>query len=175
MNIFSKLLIVGGVNETGGATPTRTARVSVSIGLKNGSPYFSGSGFYVQSGGGTQSGIVKDTGDVDISSLGSGNVSFTINLEDDVWAAGYRYPSVAHQAIAIVYYPSNSTTAPAAVFGSGSWPVEFTEPSISGDGKKLEFVDADNNDNAYEYSVALSKPGGGTIVLDPKIKNGGQN
>ncbi len=175
MNIFSKLLLVGGVNETVGATPTRTARVSVTIGLKNGSPYFSGSGFYVlTSGGGTQSGIVKDTGDVDISDMGSGDVSFSIDLDDEVWNAGYRFPSDVYQATAIVYYPPNSTTPPAAAFGQTNWPAEFDAPSISGGGKKLVFVDKDDDDSAYEYSIALNGPGG-RIVLDPKIKNGGQN
>jgi hypothetical protein len=155
---------------------TRTASVSVSIGLKDGAPHFASSGFSsTTDAGGMVTGIVANSGDVDISNIGAGNVSFSISLDAEAWGAGYRFPSPAHQAIAIVYYPANATTAPAAVFGPSTWPAEFSEPSISADGKKLQFVDADDNDNAYEYSVALNKPGGGTIVLDPKIKNGGHD
>lgn len=176
MNIFTKFLLVGGVNETVGATPTRTANAQATIGLKNGTPYFSSTGIGSHTaGGGTMSGMTLDTGDIDISNIGPGDVNFSINLDDDAWNAGYRFPGDVYQAIAIAYYPPNSTTPPAAAFGQSNWPDEFDPPSISDGGKKLVFIDKDDDKNVYEYSIALNKPGGGIIVLDPKIKNGGQN
>jgi len=172
MNILTQFLLIGGVNEP--VDSTRIASVSVTIGLKDGVPHFSASGFSLQQGRGMSSGIVLNTGDVDVSNMGTGDVTFTIRLDDEAWRAGYRFPSDAHQAVAIVYYPPNSPTAPDPVFGTGSWPAEFGEPGFSDGGKNLVFIDKDDNSDAYEYSVALNGPGG-RVVLDPKIKNGGNN
>jgi len=172
MNILSKLFLVGGVNET--ADPTRTANAWASIGLNNGELDFTASGDGQTSGGGHSGGIVKGSGDIDISSFSKGDVDFSIYLEDEIWNAGYRFPSDVYQAVAIAYAPSNSTTVPPAAFGKNNWPPEFGAPSFVEGGKKLVFVDKDDNNNVYEYSIAVIKPGGGHIVLDPKIKNGGQ-
>jgi len=191
MNIFSKLLLVGGVNET--ADPTRTANAWASIGLNNGELYFSASGdsqtsgggysggmvkgsgdIDISSGGGYSGGMVKGSGDIDISRFSKGDVNFSIFLEDEIWNAGYRFPSDVYQAVAIAYYPPKSTTVPPAAFGNNHWPPEFGAPSFVDGGKKLVFVDKDDNNSAYEYSIAVIKPGGERIVLDPKIKNGGQ-
>lgn len=175
MNILSQLALVGSVNETTDPTQTRIARANATIGLKNGQLYFSAAGFYQQSGGGVSSGIVQDSGELDISHFSKGDVDISINLDDEIWNAGYRFPSDIYQAVAIAYYPPNSTTTPPAVFGQQNWPSEFDAPNYTDGGKKLTFVDKDDDSNTYEYSIAVNKPGGGRIVLDPKIKNGGQD
>jgi len=171
MNILSKLLLVGGVNET--ADPTRTASAWASIGLKDGELYFSGSGNHQTSGGGMSGGIVKGSGELDLSGMPKGDVDISIFLEDEVWNAGYRFPSDVYQAVAIVYYPPNSSTAPEPVFGQGNWPSEFDAPSFTEGKKKLVFVDKDDDNSTYEYSITVIKPGGERVVLDPKIKNTG--
>ncbi len=61
------------------------------------------------------------------------------------------------------------------MFGQESWPSEFDAPSFADGGKKLAFVDKDDDSRTYEYSIAVNSPGGKRIVLDPKIKNGGQD
>lgn len=175
MNILSKLLLVGGVNESGDPSQTRIARANATIGLKDGKLYFSAAGFYQQSGGGVSSGIVQDSGELDISHFSKGDVNISINLDDEIWNAGYRFPSDIYQAVAIAYYPPDPTTIPEAVFGQESWPSEFDAPSFADGGKKLAFVDKDDDSRTYEYSIAVNSPGGKRIVLDPKIKNGGQD
>ncbi len=176
MNIFSRLLLVGGVNESIGATGTTTATANASIGLKNGQPYFASAGYgYQTTGGGSGSGILLDSGELDLSSIPKGDVTISINLNDDVWSAGYRFPGDVFQAVAIAFYQPNSTTAPTPVFGQPHWPAEFEAPSITNGGKTLTFIDKDDDSATYEYSIAIEKPGGGTVVLDPKIKNGGQD
>lgn len=174
MNLLSKFLLVGGVSEAD-ATQTSTASAFATIGLKNGTLYFAsaGSGGPTSSGG-RVSGIALGTGELDLTGIKPGDVNVSINLDDDVWNAGYRFPGDVYQAVAIAYYPANATTAPAPQFGQQNWPGEFGAPSLSDGGKKLIFVDKDDNNDAYEYSIAVNKPGGGTVVLDPKIKNGGQ-
>ena len=175
MNILSRLFLVGGVSETTGAAPTRIASANATIGLKDGKLYFASSGFGSQTPeGGMVTGMVLDSGELDLSSIpGAGDVTISINLDDAVWAAGYRFPSDIYQAVAIAVYPSNSTSVPPAVFGLGSWPNEFDAPVFDDGGKKLVFIDKDDDTNTYEYSIAVIKPGGERIVLDPKIKNGG--
>ncbi len=118
-------------------------------------------------------GIVKDTGELDLSHFPPGDVSISINLEDAVWNAGYRFPGDVYQAVAIVVYPPGSTTTPSPVFGHNNWPAEFDAPSFTAGGQKLAFVDKDDDVNAYEYSIAVKAPNGTITVLDPKIKNGG--
>jgi hypothetical protein len=174
MNLFSQLLLVGGVGDTGG---TQSAHAHATIGLKDGKLYFSDSGFSAQtSGGGTVSGITLDTGELDLSAIPLGSdVTITIVLADEIWNAGYRFPSDVYQAVAIAYYPAGTTTPPPAVFGSGNWPGEFLAPSFTEGGKKLVFIDKDDDRSNYEYSIAVNNPGGQRIVLDPKIKNGGQD
>lgn len=173
MNILSMLSLVGGVSET---TGSRVATAQATIGLKDGKLYFSSTGFGSQTPeGGMVTGMLLNSGELDLTSIpGSGDVTISINLDDDVWNAGYRFPSDIYQAVAIAFYPANSTTAPTPVFGQASWPAEFDAPSFSNGGKTLVFIDKDDDSSTYEYSIALSKSGA-RFVLDPKIKNGGQN
>lgn len=175
MNLFSIMSLVGGVNEAAGGSHTRVARANATIGLKNGQLIFASSGFYYQPGnGGSSSGMVLESGELDISNMRGGDVSISIALNDEIWNAGYRFPSDIYQAVAIAYYPPNSTNVPPAVFGQANWPGEFDAPSFADGGQKLQFVDKNDDDSTYEYSIAINKPDGQRIVLDPKIKNGGQ-
>jgi len=175
MDILSKLLLVGGVNETVDTTQPSTASAWASIGIKDGALYFSANGFHQTSGGGESGGMALGSGELDLSVIPPGDVTITIKLDDEVWNAGYRFPGDIYQAVAIAYYPPNSTSAPAPVFGQENWPAEFDAPSFAEGGKNLVFIDKDDDQSTYEYSIAINKPGGERIVLDPKIKNGGQD
>ena len=173
MNILSKLLLVGGVNDA--ADPTRNANAWASIGLNNGQLDFTASGESITQNGGQSGGIGRGSGDIDISSFSKGDVNLSVYLEDEIWNAGYRFPGDIYQAVAIAYYPPGSTTTPPVSFGQENWPAEFDAPGFSEGGKRINFVDKDDDVNVYEYSIAVIKPGGERVVLDPKIKNGGQD
>lgn len=152
-----------------------TSSATVAVGLDaNNKLHFASAGYYSSRGGGTQSGILLDSGEVDISNLPPGDVTFTITLNDDAYDAGYRFPSDPWQAVAIAYWEPGNPNPPTPVFGESNWPAEFTDPAVTADLRTLNFIDHDNDDAAYEYSIAVNGPGG-RYVLDPKVQNGGQD
>lgn len=144
---------------------------NVVIGLQNNAPYFSQASEGFCQNGGCQGGIVLNSGDIDLSNFPPGDVTITVTFDSAASGAGYRFPSDAYQAVAIaVAAPGGPPPTP--VFGSSNWPSDFDPPSVSGDGLTLTFVDEEEDQDVYEYSVGLNGPNG-RVVMDPKIENGG--
>jgi len=154
-------------------TNTQIGTAGIAIGLKGSSLVFAsaGEGFCV-TGGGCQSGITLNTGDVDLSSFPPGDVLITVTLGDDAYGAGYRLPTDGYQAVALAIDPPGDPTAPAPVFGQSNWPAAFLAPAVSADQKSVSWTDLESDQNVYEYSIALDGPSG-RVVMDPKIQNGG--
>jgi hypothetical protein len=153
------------------AAPIGSANVTVT--MTNGAPAFGtvSEGACTPGGGSCVSGInLAAAGNVDLSGFPPGDITININLDQSVTSAGYSFPSDAWQAVAIVVIPPGTVTAPIPVFGQANWPAEFDAPSVSS--ATLSFVDKDDDQNAYEYSIQLQGPNG-MMVMDPKIQGGG--
>lgn len=154
------------------AAPIGSANVTVA--MTNGQPAFGtvSEGACAPGGGSCGSGInLKAAGNVDLSGFPPGDITININLDGSVTGAGYSFPSDPWQAVAIAVIPPGSVTAPVPVFGQANWPAEFDAPSVSG--ATLSFVDKEDDQNAYEYSIQLRRSDGSMMVMDPKIENGG--
>lgn len=154
--------------EVGDTAPIGSANVTVT--LTNGAPAFgSVSEGACAPGGGCIGGInLNAAGDVDLTGFPAGDITINVNLDSSVTGAGYAFPSDAYQAVAIVVIPAGTVTAPIPVFGQANWPAEFDAPSVSG--ATLSFVDKEDDQQAYEYSIQLQGPNG-MMVMDPKIQN----
>ena len=155
------------------ADPNQIGTASISIGWQNNALVFAsaGEGFCV-TGGGCQSGIALNTGDVDLSSFPPGDVLITVTLDDDAYNAGFRLPRDGYEAVALAIDPPGEPTAPAPVFGQGNWPAGFLAPAVSPDQREVSWTDLESDQNVYEYSIGLDGPNG-RVVMDPKITNGG--
>ncbi|MGB7740365.1 MAG: hypothetical protein WBM03_14740, partial [Steroidobacteraceae bacterium] len=81
--------------------PNQIGTASIAVGWQNNALVFAsaGEGFCVK-GGGCQSGVVLNTGNVDLSSFPPGDVLITVALNDDAFNAGYRFPTDGYQAVA---------------------------------------------------------------------------
>lgn len=155
------------------AAPIGTANVTIT--MTNGAPAFSavGEGFCIV-GGSCAGGIdLNAAGNIDLSWFPPGDVTVTVALDASATGAGYSLPSDPYQAVAIVVIPPGTVTSPIPVFGQANWPAEFDAPSVSG--ASVVFIDKEDDQNAYEYSIQLIVPGGAMMVMDPKITNGGQD
>lgn len=153
--------------------PNQIGTAGVTIGWQNNALIFASAseGFCV-TGGGCQSGIVLNTGNIDLSSFPPGNVLITVTLGEDTYNAGFRLPTDGYQAVALAIDPPGEPTAPTPVFGQGNWPAGFLMPAVSSDRKSVTWTDLESDQNVYEYSIGLDGPNG-RVVMDPKISNGG--
>lgn len=157
--------------EVADAAPIGSANITVT--LTNGVPAFGAvsEGACAPGGGSCVSGInLNAAGNVDLSGFPPGDITVNVNLDSTVTGAGYSFPSDPYAAVAIVVIPPGTVTAPIPVFGQSNWPAEFDAPSVSG--ATLSFIDKEDDQNAYEYSITLQGPNG-ALVIDPKITNGG--
>ncbi|MDZ7628815.1 MAG: hypothetical protein U5J99_10485 [Parvularculaceae bacterium] len=153
------------------AAPIGSANVTVT--LTNGAPAFGAvsEGACAVGGGSCVSGVnLNAAGNVDLSGFPAGDITINVNLDASVTGAGYSFPSDPYQAVAIVVIPAGTITAPIPVFGQANWPAEFDAPSVSS--AALSFVDKEDDQKAYEYSIQLQGPNG-MLVMDPKIQGGG--
>jgi len=141
----------------------------------SGQPAFGASGGGGCANGGCFSGInMAAQGNIDLGGFPPGDVALTIKFDDKAWAAGYRFPSDVWQAIGIAVIPPGSITDPIPGFGQQYWPIrEFTPPVLAAGGKSIVFTDYDDETDVYEYAINLIRPNGSSMLLDPKIKNGG--
>ncbi|MFN0023521.1 MAG: hypothetical protein ACKVS5_06435 [Parvularculaceae bacterium] len=159
------------IDAVADAAPIGSANITVT--MTNGLPAFGtvSEGACAVGGGSCLSGInLAAAGNVDLTGFPPGDITINVNLDNTVTGAGYSFPSDPYQAVAIVVIPPNSTTAPIPVFGQANWPAEFNAPSVSG--ATLSFVDKEDDQQAYEYSIQLMR-NGSAVVIDPKIKNTG--
>lgn len=159
------------VDATVDTGPIGSANVTIT--MANGAPAFGavGEGFCLTNGS-CGSGInLNAAGNIDLSWFPPGDVVVTVALDQSMTAAGYSLPADPYQAVAIVVIPSGSVTAPIPVFGSANWPAEFDAPSITSAG--VVFVDKEDDQQAYEYSIQLMRADGSPTIIDPKIENGG--
>ena len=156
--------------EFADAAPIGSANVTVT--LTNGAPAFGTvSEGACAPGGGCIGGIdTNAAGNVELSGFPPGDITINVNLDSTVTGAGYSFPSDPWQAVAIVVIPAGTVTAPIPVFGQANWPAEFDAPSVSS--STLSFVDKEDDQQAYEYSIQLQGPNG-MMVMDPKITNSG--
>jgi predicted component of type VI protein secretion system len=154
--------------EVDDAAPIGSADITVT--LTNGAPAFGTvSEGACAPGGSCVGGInMNAAGNVDLSGFPPGDITINVNLDSTVTGAGYSFPSDPYQAVAIAVIPPNSTTAPIPVFGQANWPAEFDAPSVAS--ATLSFVDKEDDQQAYEYSIQLQGPNG-MMVMDPKIQN----
>lgn len=152
------------------AAPIGAATITVT--MTNGAPAFgSVSEGACNPGGGCFGGIsLTAAGNVDLTGYPAGDITITVSLDDTVAGAGYSFPSDPYQAVAIVVIPAGTITAPVPVFGQANWPAEFAAPTASS--TTLSFVDSDDDQQAYEYSIQLQRSDGSMLVMDPKIQNG---
>lgn len=158
--------------EIADAQPIGSANITVT--LTNGVPAFGAvsEGACAPGGGSCVSGInLNAAGNVDLSGFPPGDITINVNLDSSVTGAGYSFPSDPWTAVAIAVIPPGSVTAPVPVFGQANWPAEFDAPTVSA--ATLSFVDKEDDQNAYEYSIQLMRSDGSTMVIDPKIQNGG--
>jgi hypothetical protein len=158
--------------EAEDAPPIGSANVTVT--MTNGQPAFGAvsEGACAQGGSPCVSGVnLNAAGDVNLAGFPPGDITINVNLDSSVTGAGYSFPSDPWAAVAIAVIPPGTVTAPIPVFGQANWPAEFDAPSVSG--ATLSFVDKEDDQNAYEYSIQLVAPGGAMLVMDPKIENGG--
>lgn len=158
--------------EVADAAPIGSANITVT--LTNGVPAFGAvSEGACAPGGGCVGGInTNAAGNVDLTGFPPGDITINVNLDSTVTGAGYSFPSDPYAAVAIVVIPPGTVTAPIPVFGQANWPAEFDAPSVSS--ATLSFVDKEDDQQAYEYSIALQGPNG-ALVIDPKIQNGTEN
>ncbi len=159
--------------EVADAAPIGSANITVT--MTNGVPAFGtvSEGACAPGGGSCMSGInLAAAGNVDLSGFPPGDITINVNLDSTVTGAGYSFPSDPWQAVAIVVIPTGTITAPIPVFGQSNWPPEFDAPSVSG--ASVVFVDKEDDQQAYEYSIQLLGPNG-AFVIDPKITNGTGN
>jgi hypothetical protein len=155
--------------EVADGAPVGSANVTVT--LTNGAPAFGtvSEGACAVDGGSCVSGInTNAAGNVDLTGFPPGDITINVNLDSTVTGAGYSFPSDPYAAVAIVVIPAGTITAPIPVFGQANWPAEFDAPSVSG--ATLSFVDKEDDQQAYEYSIQLQGPNG-MLVMDPKIQN----
>jgi hypothetical protein len=148
---------------------------TISVTLVNNAPAFSSvaSGYCIPHES-CMSGVnLTAEGNVDLTEFPEGDITINVTLDDTMWAANYRFPSDPYQAVAVVIWPAGAPE-PSPVFGQANWPAEFAPPSVSSDLRTISFVDDDDDQQNYEYDIALDGPNG-RIVLDPEIKNGGGN
>ncbi len=159
------------------ADPAPVGTATISVGLKNGAPYFaSAAAGYCIPGGGCAGGIQTDTGNVDLSGFPPGDVPVTVSLDDDAYNGGYRFPADGFQAIGIATWPAGAATEPPdllPLFGRAEWPNGgFGAPTVTGDQRSVSFTDLESDETAYQYAVAVNGPAG-VKILDPRITNGG--
>ena len=179
-NVAANSAVVEPMVEAVEAAPIGSATVTIGLNKDQGNaPYFAGAGAgFCNPGGGCAGGIAKDTGDVDLSGFPPGDVSITVDLDDDAYNAGYRFPVDAYQAVGIATWPAGASTEPPAflpLFGKAEWPAtEFEPPTVSSDQRAITFLDLESAKDSYQYAIAIDGPGGRKI-LDPEIKNGGHN
>ena len=157
-------------SDVADAAPIGSANITVT--LTNGAPAFGQvSEGACAPGGACIGGLdLNAAGNVDLSGFPPGDITINVNLDATVTGAGYSFPSDPYAAVAIVVIPAGSITAPIPVFGQSNWPAEFDAPSVSG--ATLSFIDKEDDQQAYEYSIALVAPDGSALVMDPKIQNG---
>ncbi|MGD9799727.1 MAG: hypothetical protein AB7F91_06025 [Parvularculaceae bacterium] len=166
--------------ELAAGRPAPIGSATVTIGLNaanNNAPYFSAAGAgYCIPGGGCAGGIVKDTGDVDLSGFPPGDVTVTVSLDDASYTAGYRFPASPFDSIGIATWPVGQSTEPpdfTPMFGANAWPrQDFQPPSVSGDKRSVTFLDEESAEDSYQYAIQLDGPAG-RVLLDPRIQNGG--
>lgn len=153
--------------------PNQIGTAGVMIGWQNNALVFASAseGFCV-TGGSCQSGMVLNSGNIDLSSFPPGNVLITVTLGDDAYNAGFRLPTDGYQAVALAIDPPGEPTAPVPEFGQNKWPTGFLMPVVSSDQKSVSWTDLESDQNVYEYSIGLDGPNG-RVVMDPKISNGG--
>ena len=156
--------------EFADAAPIGSANVTVT--LTNGAPAFGTvSEGACAPGGGCIGGIdTNAAGNVELSGFPPGDITINVNLDSTVTGAVYSFPADPWHAVAIVVIPAGTVTAPIPVFGQANWPAEFDAPSVSS--STLSFVDKEDDQQAYEYSIQLQGPNG-MMVMDPKITNSG--
>ena len=156
--------------EVGDAAPIGSANVTVT--LTNGAPAFGSVSEGACAPGGSCIGGVNlnAAGNVDLSGFPPGDITVNVSLDQSATDAGYSFPSDPYAAVAIAVIPAGAVTAPIPVFGQANWPAEFDAPSVSS--ASLSFVDKDDDQNAYEYSIQLQGPNG-LLVMDPKIQGSG--
>jgi hypothetical protein len=152
--------------------PNQIGTAGVTIGWQNNALVFASAGESFCAGGSCQSGMVLNSGNIDLSSFPPGNVLITVTLGDDAYNAGFRLPTDGYQAVALVIDPPGEPTAPVPVFGQANWPTGFLVPVVSSDQKSVSWTDLESDQNVYEYSIGLDGPNG-RVVMDPKISNGG--
>ena len=152
--------------------PNQIGTAGVLIGWQNNALVFASAGESFCVGGSCQSGMVLNSGNIDLSSFPPGNVLITVTLGDDAYNAGFRLPTDGYQAVALAIDPPGEPTAPVPVFGQGNWPTGFLMPAVSSDRKSVSWTDLESDQNVYEYSIGLDGPNG-RVVMDPKISNGG--
>jgi len=158
--------------EVADAAPIGSANITVT--MTNGAPAFGtvSEGACAVGGGSCVSGInLAAAGNVDLSGFPPGDITINVNLDNTVTGAGYSFPSDPYAAVAIVVIPAGSITAPVPVFGQANWPAEFDAPSVTS--SSVVFVDKDDDQQAYEYSIQLQRSDGSMLVMDPKIQGGG--
>lgn len=158
------------VEAVADAAPIGSADITVT--MTDGAPAFgSVSVGFCSLSGGCGSGInLAAGGNVDLSGFPPGDVTVNVKLDSSVTGAGYAYPSDPYAAVAIVVIPAGTITSPVPVFGKDNWPDEFKKPSVSG--ATVTFVDKEDDQQAYEYSIQLVRSDGTTLTMDPKIQNG---
>ncbi len=161
------------IDAVADAAPIGSANITVT--MTNGAPAFgSVSEGACNPGGGCFGGIsLNAAGNVDLTGFPPGDITINVNLDSTVTGAGYSFPSDPWQAVAIVVIPAGTITAPVPVFGQANWPAEFDAPSVSG--ASVVFVDKEDDQQAYEYSIQLARSDCSTLVIDPKIQNGEGN
>jgi hypothetical protein len=154
--------------------PAPIGSANVTVTMTNGAPAFGAVSEGACAPGGSCVGGVNlnAAGDVDLSGFPPGDITINVNLDSSVTGAGYSFPSDAYQAVAIAVIPPGTVTAPIPIFGQANWPAEFDAPSVTS--STLSFVDKEDDQQAYEYSIQLQGPNG-MMVMDPQIKNGGQD
>lgn len=113
------------------------------------------------------------TGDLDLSSYGPGDMPITVNIDVAAAQLGWRFVSDPYQGVAVSIDPPGVTQAPPPQFGQSNWPSTFAAPVVNSS-TSLTFIDDDDDANAYEYSIQVTGYAG-PVILDPQIKNGGEN
>ncbi len=125
--------------------PNQIGTAGVLIGWQNNALVFASAseGFCV-TGGGCQSGMVLNSGNIDLSSFPPGNVLITVTLGDDAYNAGFRLPTDGYQAVALAIDPPGAPDCAHAGVRTGNWPAGFLMPAVSSDQKSVSWTDLES-------------------------------
>lgn len=147
---------------------------SVMIGIRtDGTLGFTSSCSGVSEGNRSSGGCITQSGDVDLSYYSPGDMPITVTIDPAIVPQGWAFPSDPFQSVAVAVIPPGITQAPPPQFGAANWPVSFAAPVRNSD-TSITFIDSDDDDNAYEYSIQVIGRNG-PVLLDPRIKNGGHD